>query len=111
MNSWIKNRKLRRLLKKQIVNSPPELNKFIADLKKCDYSVIQSIGVLCKKLHIGLNESRDIVLNSPSWIHDKDRIIDLNNKAWETLKQEADEVKLNDDGTESLVFNVKENEK
>lgn len=111
MISFLKKRKLSKLLKKQIIDSAPELNKFIADLKKCDFSVIQTMGVLCKKLHIGLNESRDIVLNSPSWIHDKDRIMDFNNKAWESLKQGADEVKLNADGTESLVFNVKENEK
>ncbi len=101
--------------RKKLLNSKDnikstEINQFIADLKRFEFSIIQTMGVISRKFIIGLNESREIVLKSPSWIDEKDKFIEFNNKAWEVMEQEADEVKENEDGTVSLTFDLTKDE-
>jgi len=109
MIKWIKNRKEKKLINKLLIYDNYEINRYIADLKAIDYSIIRTMGVICKKLKVCLDESRDLVLNLPTWINEKDRFIEFNNKAWEVLKEEADKVEKSEDGKVRLTFNINEN--
>ena len=103
--------RLKKLLRSEINNNAVEINQFIADLKRFDYSIIQTMGALCKKLKIGLTESKEFVLNSPTWIDEKEKFIDFNNKAWEVLEKEADNIEEREDGTVSLTFDLTKDDK
>lgn len=106
MIRWIKNRKLRKLLDKKLDNDIVDIHEYIADLKEFDFGIVRTIGQLCKKLKIDIPKSREIVLNSPTWIDEKEKFIEFNNKAWEIMEQEADDVYENEDGTVSLTFDL-----
>jgi hypothetical protein len=111
MIKLFKKYRLKKLLSSKVNINSTEINQFIADLKRFDFSIIQTMGVISRKFKIGLDESRKIVLNSPSWIDEKDKFIEFNNKAWELMEQEADEVKENEDGTISLTFDLTKDDK
>ena len=102
----LQNRKMRKLLNKELHNDITDIHKYIADLKSHDFGIVRTMGQLCKKLKIDISESKEIVLNSPSWIDEKEKFIEFNNKAWEYMEKEADEVKENVDGTVSLTFDL-----
>jgi hypothetical protein len=105
-------RKLKKLLNKKLDNNIVDIHKYIADLKEFDFGIVRTMGQLCKRLKIDIPESREIVINSPSWIDEKEKFIEFNNRAWEVMEQEADEVKENDDGSVSLTFDLtKDDEK
>lgn len=106
-NNW----RLKKILKRPLNNNEEDINRFIADLKELDFGIIRTMGQLCKKLKFGIPESREIVLNSPSWIDEKESFIEFNNKAWNVLEQEADEVEENEDGTVSLTFDLTKDDK
>ena len=106
MISRIKNRKLSKFLDKKLYKNIVDIHKYIADLKGSDFGIIRTIGQLCKKLEIEIPESREIVVNSPTWIGEKEKFIEFNNKDWLAIEQEADEVKENEDGTVSLTFDL-----
>ncbi len=103
---------LEKLLIRKIKNKDlSDIHDYIADLKKIDFSIIKTIGEIRKKLRIGLFEAQNIVLNSPTWIDEKQNFIDFNNKAWGVLKRGADKVTENEDGTVSVTFDLKKDDK
>lgn len=110
MLKWSRKRKLRKLLDKKLGRDIVDIHKYIADLKEFDFGIVRTMGQLCKKLKIGIPKSREIVLNSPSWIDEKEKFIEYNDKAWEVMEQESDEVKENEDGTISLTFDLTKND-
>ncbi|PWK19774.1 hypothetical protein [Xanthomarina spongicola] len=97
-------------MNKKLNNNVSDINKFIEDLKNLDFGVIQTIAQLNKKLKIDITESRELVINSPSWIEEKEIFIDFNNKVYEILEREADKVDENSDGIAHLTF-FSDNEK
>lgn len=106
------NSNLRKLLNKELNNNVADIHRYIADLKELNCGILRTMGELCKKLKIDLSESRELVLNSPSWINEKEKFIESNNNAWQLLEQAADEVEENEDGTISLTFDLtKDDEK
>lgn len=107
----LQNRKLRKLLNKELDNNITDIHKYITDLKDHDFGIVRTMGQLCKKLKIDISESKEIVLNSPSWIDEKEKFIEFNNKAWEYMEKEADEVEENEDGTVSLTFDLTKDDK
>lgn len=102
---------LKKLLATKIKNNQTEINQFIADLKKFNYSIVQTITQICKTLKIGLKDATELVLNSPTWINEKERFIDFNTKVQKDFEQDADDVTENKDGTISLTFNLTKEDK
>ena len=68
-------------MNKKLDNNVSDIHKYIEDLKNLNFGIIQTMAHLCKKLKIGIVESRELVINSPSWIEEKENFIDFNNKA------------------------------
>jgi hypothetical protein len=106
MKKIIDNWKLRRVTKRNLKNEEDEINQFIADLKSLDQGIIYTMGQLCRKLNISIPESRELVINSPSWIDKKENFIEFNNQFMDVLEKEADNVEEHSDGTVSLTFNL-----
>jgi UDP-2,3-diacylglucosamine pyrophosphatase LpxH len=88
MKNIIDNWKLRRLTKQPLKNNEDEINRFIADLKSLNQGIIPTMGHLCRKLKISIPESRDLVLNSPSWMDEKENFIEFNNQFMDALEEE-----------------------
>jgi hypothetical protein len=87
------------------IDNLSEVYDFIAELKRFDYSLIQTMSQLRRKLNLSLFEVQNIVLNSPTWISEKDNFIEFNNQVWEALKADADQIKNNEDGTITITKN------
>jgi hypothetical protein len=80
MIKFLRDRKIKENLKQSLNNNTEEIYQFIADLKSLDVSYIQTVGFLRKRLNVELCVAQEIVINSPSWISEKERIVEFNNK-------------------------------
>lgn len=108
---WLQNRKLKKLLNKELDNNIADIHKYIADLKEFDFGIVRTIIQLCEKLKIHIPESKELVLNSPSWMNEKEKFIDFNNRMCEIMEQEADKIDNNVDGAVSLTFDFTKDDK
>jgi hypothetical protein len=111
MIKFLRDRKIKKILKQSLNNNSEKIYQFIADLKALDVSYIQTVGFLRKRLNIELGVAQEIVINSPSWINEKERIIEFNNKMWDCLTDSADIVEEGDNGQVRLTFDLTKDNK
>ena len=78
-------------------NSKEEIVKVIVLLNEAGASFIETLWVLKHETSISLAELKEITLNSPSWVHEKEYIEKVNRIAWDHLFSR--EILKNDDNS------------
>ena len=93
---FIKDEKIQKVSSRKLTNSEEDIHQFIDELKSVKASLIMTMSILVSKLNIKTREARELVLNSPSWIDQKDNFIKLNKGIINEWSKDADEVEIYD---------------
>jgi hypothetical protein len=111
MIKFFRDRKIKKILKRPLKSNQKDIYQFISDLKALDVSLIQTIGYLRNRVDSSLNDAKEIVLNSPSWIGEKDRFIEFNNRMQDLMIESANKVEEMEDGQVRLTFDLTKDDK